>query len=67
MGPYEKGKDYSQDGQSKVIDEIFKGKVCGTFVEVGAADGKVFSNTLYHEVSRAWRGILVEPNPDIEN
>lgn len=35
----------------------------GYFVEIGANDGKTFSNTIYLEDNFKWRGLLVEPNP----
>ena len=34
------------------------------FVEAGACDGELISNTLYFEVKHNWTGLLVEPNPD---
>lgn len=37
----------------------------GYFVELGANDGKLASNTLYYEKSRNWRGILIEPAPNL--
>jgi FkbM family methyltransferase len=33
----------------------------GYFVELGASNGIKQSNTLYFEVSRNWRGVLIEP------
>jgi FkbM family methyltransferase len=36
----------------------------GFYVELGAADGIGFSNTLYFELHKGWRGILVEPSPN---
>ncbi len=35
----------------------------GFFIEIGGWDGVTFSNTLYFERFRNWRGLLVEPNP----
>lgn len=35
----------------------------GTFVELGALDGKLFSNSYMLETCFGWRGVLIEPNP----
>ena len=32
----------------------------GYYVELGANDGKLASNTLYYERNRNWRGVLIE-------
>jgi FkbM family methyltransferase len=37
----------------------------GFYVELGANDGKLSSNTLYYEQARNWRGILIEPAPNL--
>jgi FkbM family methyltransferase len=37
----------------------------GYFVELGANDGRFQSNTLYYEQFRRWRGVLIEPSPDL--
>lgn len=37
----------------------------GVFVEAGANDGVSQSNTLYFEKYRGWRGLLVEPVPEL--
>jgi len=36
----------------------------GFFVELGANDGMVQSNTYYYEKQRNWRGVLIEPSPN---
>lgn len=55
---------YSQIEQDKILDrDLFSGKEGGFFVEVGATDGYHFSNTLFFEKWRGWRGICIEPNP----
>ncbi len=37
----------------------------GFYVEAGANDGVKQSNTCYFERSRAWRGLLIEPIPEL--
>jgi FkbM family methyltransferase len=37
----------------------------GFFIEAGANDGVTVSNTLYFERHRGWRGLLIEPIPDL--
>lgn len=37
----------------------------GFFVELGANDGVQASNTYYFELKRGWRGVLVEPCPNL--
>lgn len=36
----------------------------GFFVELGANDGMVQSNTYYYDTQRNWRGVLIEPSPN---
>jgi FkbM family methyltransferase len=60
----------SQLGQDKYILENFFKKPDGTyitdgfFIEIGAYDGRIFSNTYVLE-SLGWKGICVEPVPEI--
>lgn len=55
---------YSQYGQDRYIHErFFRGLTSGHFIEVGALDGLLHSNTLFFERELGWQGILVEPNP----
>ena len=35
----------------------------GFFVELGANDGILYSNTLHFELFQNWTGILIEPSP----
>ena len=51
---------YSQNDEEAVIGEFFAGRV-GTFIDVGAYDGKTFSNT-FALVERGWSGYLIEPS-----
>jgi len=54
---------YSQYGQDSYIkDTFFKNTTKGFFIDIGAYDGVVGSNTLLFE-KNGWDGICVEPNP----
>jgi FkbM family methyltransferase len=52
----------SQHGEDRWLEWYFGGKKAGFFVDVGAYDGVVISNTYYFEAI-GWTGILLEPNP----
>ena len=52
----------SQWNQDTILNETyFKGKKGGIFVDVGAHDGKTFSNTYFFETSLGWTGLCIEP------
>ena len=55
-----------QAQQPFIINQnIFKNRIKnGFFIEAGAYDGEVFSNTLFYELKQNWTGLLIEPNPD---
>ena len=56
---------HSQYGQDRYLHEtFFRDRTAGTFVEFGALDGLLDSNTLFFEQHLGWSGILIEPNPD---
>jgi len=61
-------RDRSANGEDKLIYELFfkdynfEDKQ-GTFIELGAYDGKQESNTRFFEYCLGWRGLLVEANP----
>jgi FkbM family methyltransferase len=44
------------------IDELFDRKQNGFFIELGANNGLLQSNTAFLEKNRNWTGILIEPN-----
>lgn len=46
------------------LDELFD-RDGGTFLEAGGFDGYTQSNTYYLERFRGWRGVLVEPMPEL--
>ncbi|KAI9556512.1 hypothetical protein GHT06_016301 [Daphnia sinensis] len=50
-------------GQAQSILEILKNKENGFFVECGALDGELRSNTLYMERNLGWDGVLIEADP----
>ena len=55
---------YSQPGfaQDRFLNEhVFHSKTNGTFVDIGAHDGKTFSNTYFFEKYLGWTGIAIEP------
>lgn len=58
-----KQNDFSQIGQSLIIDELLNGKRNGFFVEAGGFDGETYSNSLFFELERGWNGVLIEPLP----
>eukprot|EP01112_Ceratiomyxa_fruticulosa_P020851 TRINITY_DN721_c0_g1_i1.p1 TRINITY_DN721_c0_g1~~TRINITY_DN721_c0_g1_i1.p1 ORF type:complete len:289 (-),score=52.96 TRINITY_DN721_c0_g1_i1:71-937(-) len=54
----------------KMIFNFEEGKaLCGTgvFVDIGANDGKTSSNSKFFEESLGWRGVCVDPNPEVFN
>lgn len=54
---------YSQSGQDKFIfNHFFKNyEKPGFFIELGALDGILISNTLFYEKILKWNGICIEP------
>ena len=55
---------YSQRDEEPAILKAFGDKADGRFLDVGAFDGKTFSNTLAL-VERGWSGVCVEPSPTV--
>lgn len=58
-------KYHGQYQQDKYLDKLFKKKLNGTFVDIGAHDGLTFSNSYFFEKERNWKGVCVEPIPEI--
>ena len=56
---------YSQVQEDIFLNEnIFKNKKNGVYIELGALDGVLYSNTKFFEDSLNWKGILIEPHPE---
>ncbi len=47
--------------QDKFIDEVYKQKRKGRYIDIGAHNGKDLSNTYFLEKERDWVGVLIEP------
>ena len=55
-------KSYSQRYEDMIIDSLLGNKKTGTYLDIGAYDPHILSNTKrFHD--RGWRGCNVEPNP----
>lgn len=57
---------HGQYGQDLVLHrELFGARRGGVFVEIGAHDGVSFNNTAFFERELGWRGVCVEPIPEV--
>ena len=57
-------KFYSQSEEDvHLIQKFFGRKKDGFFIELGALDGVLYSNTKFFEDAMGWTGILIEPVP----
>jgi len=54
---------YSQLGQDLQVIKFYNNKHNGFFIEIGANDGKILSNTYLLEKEYNWKGICCEPIP----
>ena len=54
---------YSQFGEDAVLEDIFKDKRKGRYVDVGAHHPFRYSNT-YLLCKKGWSGVNIDPNPD---
>lgn len=55
---------FSQHDEEKYIISFFKNCKTGRFLDIGAYDGKTFSNTRQLAL-QGWGGVLVEPSPSV--
>lgn len=57
-------KYFSQCGEDEFLNiNYFKNKRNGVYMELGALDGVLYSNTKFFEDHLGWKGILIEPHP----
>jgi FkbM family methyltransferase len=54
----------AQFGEDRILARYFADRRSGFYVEVGAHDGVHLSNSYYFE-QIGWRGVLVEPDPEM--
>jgi len=74
VGPPEAAELWKKYGSSRhsehleewVIRDFFNDRRNGTFVDVGANDYRMFSNTYYLETQLGWSGLAVEPQRQFE-
>jgi hypothetical protein len=55
----------SQQGEDKFLYDNFLNYKNGFFIELGAMDGIIYSNSYFFEKSLDWTGILIEPTVDV--
>ena len=63
MGPEGSALKLSENGQEWFVLDKLHYKRDGYFVDIGAGDGIVGSNTFVLEKFYDWKGICVDPNP----
>lgn len=56
---------YAQEGEDIILARIFDNKKNGFFVDIGAHHPARFSNTYYFYKNLNWRGLNIEPNPEV--
>ncbi len=57
---------YSQNYEDLIVEKFFGRKYRGKYLEIGAYHPTRLSNT-YRFYKKGWRGMVVEPNPEIKN
>jgi FkbM family methyltransferase len=56
---------FSQCQEDIFLNETyFRNKRDGTYIELGALDGVLYSNTKFFQDQLGWSGILIEPHPN---
>jgi FkbM family methyltransferase len=57
---------YAQNYEDLIIENLFDENYIGKYLEIGAYHPSRLSNT-YRLYKKGWRGIVVEPNPEVKN
>ncbi len=52
---------FSQQSEDRYLHEKYLNYRDGFFIELGAMDGVIYSNSLFFENSLNWKGVLIEP------
>ena len=55
---------YARNNIDKILENLLPHKD-GFYVELGAHDGALASNSYYFELKKNWKGILIEPSPNL--
>ena len=56
--------NFSEFGINKILEEKLPHRD-GFYVELGANDGAKESNSYYFELNKGWKGVLIEPTPNL--
>jgi FkbM family methyltransferase len=57
----------SEHAEEWIVRDFFRDRRGGFFVDVGANDYKMFSNTYYLETALGWSGLAIEPQKQFED
>lgn len=65
LGPFDMRESYSQYNQDVFVGCILNRTSSGIFLDVGARDGIINSNTYLLEKKYGWTGLAIEAHPDL--
>ena len=57
---------HSQQEEDVILHNKYLNYRNGTFIELGAMDGRIYSNSLFFEEDLGWNGVLIEPSNQFE-
>jgi FkbM family methyltransferase len=58
-------KSYSQYGEDMIVSALFRSRTPGFYVDIGAYHPVLYSTT-YALYRRGWRGLVIDPNRDMQ-